>query len=501
MQPANARNTALFIAILAGFVTPFDLSAVNIALPTLAEEFSMDAIQMGWVSTAYLLASAVFLVPFGRIADIYGRKKVFAAGLAIFTLASFLMIFAPSALAVILLRVLQGFGSAMIFGTAVAILTSVTPPEHRGKALGIYTTAVYLGLSMGPFLGGILTDRFGWRSIFFVNIPIGILAVALVFLFLKGEWADCRGERFDLGGSIQYGLTLICVMYGFSLLPDREGFILLIAGAVMLVVFVAREFRISYPLWNIRLFAKNRVFLFSNLAALINYGATFAVTFFLSLYLQYIHGYSPEHAGMILVVQPVVMVLVSPAAGRLSDRIEPGKIASAGMALSALSLVLLAFTGSDTPHADHYCDPGHPRRRPRDLLVAEHQRGHGFGGAELLRRGFRHARDHAPCRADALHGHCDDGDCDLCRECADHAGSLSCVHRRHEDLDADLCRYVHCRHLLLAGPVLRAGKLPGPVINRPDRVLPVFTEPSGLLSFIIPRDQTFFECTRYDRTR
>jgi EmrB/QacA subfamily drug resistance transporter len=349
MQPANARNTALFIAILAGFVTPFDLSAVNIALPTLAEEFSMDAIQMGWVSTAYLLASAVFLVPFGRIADIYGRKKVFAAGLAIFTLASFLMILAPSALAVILLRVLQGFGSAMIFGTAVAILTSVTPPEHRGKALGIYTTAVYLGLSMGPFLGGILTDRFGWRSIFFVNIPIGILAVALVFLFLKGEWADCRGERFDLGGSIQYGLTLICVMYGFSLLPDREGFILLIAGAVMLVVFVARQFRISYPLWNIRQYAKNRVFLFSNLAALINYGATFAVTFFLSLYLQYIHGYSPEHAGMILVVQPVVMVLVSPAAGRLSDRIEPGKIASAGMALSALSLVLLAFTGSDTP--------------------------------------------------------------------------------------------------------------------------------------------------------
>jgi predicted MFS family arabinose efflux permease len=201
---------------------------------------------------------------------------------------------------------------------------------------------------MGPFLGGILTDRFGWRSIFFVNIPIGILAVALIFLFLKGEWADCRGERFDLGGAIQYGLTLTCVMYGFSLLPDREGFILLIAGTLMLVVFIAREFRISYPLWNIRLFSKNRVFLFSNLAALINYGATFAVTFYLSLYLQYIKGFSPEHAGMILVVQPVAMALVSSAAGRLSDRIEPGKIASAGMALSALSLILLVFISSDT---------------------------------------------------------------------------------------------------------------------------------------------------------
>ena len=349
MPTANARNTALFIAILAGFLTPFDLSAVNIALPSIAEEFSMDAIQMGWVSTAYLLASAVFLVPFGRIADIYGRKKVFAAGLSVFTLASLLMVVAPSAVAVILLRILQGFGSAMIFGTAVAILTSVTAPEHRGKALGIYTTAVYLGLSMGPFLGGILTDRFGWRSIFFVNIPIGILAVALIFLFLKGEWADCRGERFDLGGAIQYGLTLTCVMYGFSLLPDREGFVLLIAGTLMLVVFIAREFRISYPLWNIRLFSKNRVFLFSNLAALINYGATFAVTFYLSLYLQYIKGFSPEHAGMILVVQPVAMALVTSAAGRLSDRIEPGKIASAGMALSALSLVLLTFISGDTP--------------------------------------------------------------------------------------------------------------------------------------------------------
>ncbi len=349
MPPENARNTALFIAVLAGFLTPFDLSAVNIALPTLAEEFSMDAIQMGWVSTAYLLASAVFLVPFGRIADIYGRKRVFTAGLSVFTLSSFLMIFAPSALAVILLRILQGFGSAMIFGTAVAILTSVTPPEHRGKALGIYTTAVYLGLSMGPFLGGILTGVFGWRSIFAVNIPIGLFAVALIALFLRGEWADCRGERFDLGGSIQYGLTLICVMYGFSILPDRDGFILLLAGIVMLAVFIARELRIGYPLWNIRMFSKNRVFLFSNLAALINYGATFAVTFFLSLYLQYVMGFSPEHAGLVLVVQPVVMAIVSPAAGRLSDRVEPGKIASAGMALSALSLVLLTFTGSDTP--------------------------------------------------------------------------------------------------------------------------------------------------------
>lgn len=349
MPPGNPERTALFVAILAGFITPFDLSAVTIALPSLGGEFSMDALQMGWVSTAYLLASAVFLVPFGRIADIRGRKKVLSAGLAIFTFASLLMIAAPSATAVILLRILQGFGSAMIFGTAIAILTSVTPPDRRGRVLGIYTTSVYLGLSLGPFLGGFLTGTFGWRSVFAVNVPLGLLALAMIARYLEGEWADCAGQRFDLGGAIQYGLTLTCVMYGFSLLPDREGLILLVAGTVMLVVFIARQFRISYPLWNIRLFAANRVFLFSNLAALINYGATFAVTFFLSLYFQYTLGFSPEHAGMILVVQPVVMACCSPLAGRLSDRIAPGKIASAGMAFSALALVLLTFTGSDTP--------------------------------------------------------------------------------------------------------------------------------------------------------
>ncbi len=346
---AGAQKVALFIAVLAGFLTPFDLSAVTIALPAIAGEFSMDAIQTGWVSTAYLLASAVFLVPFGRVADIYGRKRVFLTGLSVFTTASFLMILATSAAAVILLRILQGFGSAMIFGTAVAILTSVTPPEHRGRALGIYTTAVYLGLSSGPFFGGLLTSLLGWRSILAVNIPLGLAAIFLILTTLRGEWADCRGERFDLFGSIQYGLVLTCVMYGFPLLPDRKGIILLFAGLIMLLVFIAREFRIPYPLWNIRIFSRNRVFLSSSLAAFASYCATFAVTFFLSLYLQYVRGFPPDQAGLILVVQPVVMALVSPAAGRLSDRIDPGRIAGAGMGVTALGLVLLVFIEAGTP--------------------------------------------------------------------------------------------------------------------------------------------------------
>lgn len=349
MQVPDLKRTALFIAVLAGFLTPFDLSAVVVALPSIGAEFSMDAIALSWISTAYLLAAGVFLVPFGRIADISGRKKVFVAGLSLFLVSSFLMVFSVSSLMVILLRILQGSGAALIFGTSVAILTEVTPVTERGKALGIYTTAVYLGLSLGPFVGGFLTTHFGWRSIFLVNLPIGLFAISLIALYLKGEWADSKGERFDLGGAIQYGLTLICVMYGFSLLPDREGFILIVAGSVMLGVFILRELRITYPLLNMKLFRTNRVFTYSSLAALINYAATASITFFLSLYLQYIRGLPASYAGTILVIQPVMMALFSPWAGRLSDRIEPAKIASSGMAILALGLFLLTMLGPDTP--------------------------------------------------------------------------------------------------------------------------------------------------------
>ncbi len=295
MAMLEPKNIALFIAVLAGFLTPFDLSAVNIALPTIASEFSMDAVTLGWVATAYLLASAVFLVPFGRMADILGRKKIFSAGLMVFTIASFAIVFSVSPAMIIFLRIVQGTGAALIFGTAVAILTSVTPPHERGKALGIYTTAVYLGLSMGPFIGGFLVTSLGWRSIFLINVPLGILILLIIRTKLQGEWADARGESFDLSGALLYGLALVCVMYGFSLLPDVLGRLLIVAGTLVLTAFVWWENHTPNPLINLSLFLKNRVFAFSNLAALINYSATFSVTFFLSFYLQYIKGLSPAH--------------------------------------------------------------------------------------------------------------------------------------------------------------------------------------------------------------
>jgi EmrB/QacA subfamily drug resistance transporter len=339
----------LIIAILAGFITPFDGSAVNIALPVLGAEFHMDAISLSWVATAYLLSSALFLVPFGKIADIYGRKKIFLYGIAVFSFSSLIMTMVSSTEMLIGVRVIQGIGSAMIFGTGVAIVTSVFPPGERGKALGIYITAVYIGLSIGPLLGGAMTQYLGWRSIFFVNVPIGITAILLILWKIKGEWAECRGEKFDLTGSVIYGASVVAVMYGFSVLPDLKGASLIAVGILGVIIFALYELRIPSPVLDITLLTKNRIFAFSNLSALINYSATFAVTFLLSLDLQYTKGFTPANAGSILIVQPIVMALISPVAGRLSDRVEPRIVASAGMAFTALGLFLLIFLTETTP--------------------------------------------------------------------------------------------------------------------------------------------------------
>jgi EmrB/QacA subfamily drug resistance transporter len=351
MEDRVIKRTTLFVVTLAAFLTPFDGSSVNIALPSIGKEFSMDAISLGWVATAYLLASAMFLVPFGRIADIYGRKKIFTIGILEFTVASFSMVLCRSATMLIGFRIFQGIGSAMIFGTGVALLTSIFPPQERGKALGISVAATYLGLSLGPFLGGFLTLHFGWRSIFLVNIPIGLAIVTLVSLNLKGEWAEAKGEKFDLTGSIIYCLGLIAIMYGFSSFSRLGAMLsigLILVGVLGIFGFIRWEVGVKSPILEINLFRGNRAFALSNLAALINYCATFATTFFLSLYLQYIKKLDPQSAGLILIFQPIVMAICSPFAGRFSDRIEPRIVASIGMALTAMGLFVLAFLHVNT---------------------------------------------------------------------------------------------------------------------------------------------------------
>ncbi|NTV80331.1 MAG: MFS transporter [Candidatus Aminicenantes bacterium] len=347
----SLRRTALAVSMVSSFLTPFLASGTNVAMPLIGKEFGLSAVALGWVLTSYTLAAAMFLVPFGRLADLVGRKRIFAMGIGVNIAGTVLAALAPSGTVLVLGRAVQGVGGAMIFGTGVAILTSVYPPGERGHALGLNTAAVYTGLSLGPVVGGFLVHAWGWRSVFWATVPIAALALIITLVRLEGEWADARGEGFDLKGSVIFGSGLVALMYGFSRLPSLAGALLTAAGLLALIGFVLYELHIPAPLLDLRLFRHNRIFAFSNLAAFFNYSATSAVAFLMSLYLQYIKGLPPQKAGLVLVAQPVVMALTSPFAGRLSDRSEPRLIASAGMALSAAGLLLFSFVGAGTGFA------------------------------------------------------------------------------------------------------------------------------------------------------
>ena len=348
MNGKAAKLSALIIASISSFLTPFMISSVNIALPAVGREFKTDAVMLSWVATSYLLAASVSLVPFGKLADIYGRKKIFLNGQIIVTVTSLLAAFSVSAPMLIVFRIFQGTGGAMVFATSIAILTSVYPPQERGKVLGIVVAAVYIGLSCGPFFGGWLTQHFSWRSIFLINIPLGLFIIFLVVWKLKGEWTGAEGDKFDLTGSVIYGLAIVAIMYGITIIPALASIGFILAGILALAGFVKWEIRVRYPVFEVNLFIENRTFAFSCLAALINYSATFAVAFLLSLYLQYIKGLTPQGAGVVLIAQPIVMAVLSPLAGNLSDKLEPRVIASLGMALTTLGLILLALINHHT---------------------------------------------------------------------------------------------------------------------------------------------------------
>ncbi len=346
-QPVSAR-AVLLVAMVSSFLTPFISSSINIALPTIGQKLHLDAVALDWVATSYLLAAAAFLVPFGRVADIWGRKRVFQMGIVINVVASILCALAPSGGWLIAFRALQGIGGAMMFGTSMAILTSVYAPQQRGRALGFTVASVYAGLGVGPLIGGLVTHRFGWQGIFLLNAVLGVIILAVVFTQLKGEWAGARGEKYDLPGAVLYAVAMVVLVYAFSVLPVWWGLVLIGAALAGFVIFVWWEMRQSFPVLNVGLFRGNSVFALSNLAAFINYSATAAVTFLLSIYLQKIRGFNAEEAGLILIVQPVIMVVCSPIAGSLSDRVEPRVVSSIGMACTTAGLAALTFLNSQT---------------------------------------------------------------------------------------------------------------------------------------------------------
>jgi EmrB/QacA subfamily drug resistance transporter len=348
-QVKNAKR-GLIVLCTAAFLVPFMGSALNLALPKISDAFTMKAVTLTWMATAYLISTAIFQIPFARVADLFGRKKIFLTGVFVFSVCTFLCGFAPSSTVLIMLRFLSGIGSAMMFGTNIAILTSLFPPDKRGKALGINSAVVYAALAAGPFLGGLLTHYLGWQSIFFSCAGIGILILFFSHFMLKGEWVEARGEKFDFIGSILYGTGLAGVIYGFSTLPYLSGIICLIIGIISFTGFIYFEKQHHSPVFNIRLFGGNKVFTLSSLAALINYASTSAIAFMLSLYLQYIRGLDANHAGLILISQACVQSVFSLVAGGLSNRFLPSKLATLGMSIIVVGLAGLIFLSETTPY-------------------------------------------------------------------------------------------------------------------------------------------------------
>ncbi len=343
------RSIVLVVSTVTGFITPFLSAAINIAIPTLRDQFNLEAVAMTWVSTIFFLSVAVVQVPCGRLADIYGRRKLFVIGLLVTIFASAVGALANSVVMLLISMSFIGIGSGIMFNNSVSILTSVFPPERRGRVLGISTAGTYAGLSLGPFLGGVLTRTFGWQSIFVFAGILNVVLLALVFYALKGEWREAEGEKFDFIGSVAYGISIVLAIYGFSSLPDLLGVVLLVLGAAGLAFFARWEARTVSPIFDVALFKENRVFLFSNLAIFISYIATFAVSFLLSIYLQDIKGLHPDRAGLVLITASVLMAIFTPISGRLSDKIEPRLVASVGMSLNCVALAMLVFVSAATP--------------------------------------------------------------------------------------------------------------------------------------------------------
>ncbi len=350
MEQVKTSKSALLVVVTATtFMGPFMVSGVNIILPAIGRDFAAGAVLLSWVANAYLLSTAVMLVPAAKIADMTGRKKIFVSGIGLFTLSTIAIVPANTIWMVILFRVIQGMGAAMISTTGIAIVASVFPPSQRGRAIGITVAAVYIGLSSGPFAAGYLSAFWGWRSVFAVTFPLGIAAFFLAAAMIKDEWRPARRQPLDMPGVFLYGLSLVFFMLGLTKIPAPSGMILIIAGVLGFLCFIRQETKTDHPVVEIKLFRQNRGFSFSSLAALINYSATFAIAFYLSLYLQYIKSMTPHATGLVLITQPVMMALFSPMAGRLSDRLEPAVIASFGMSLCAAGLFMLIWLSPATP--------------------------------------------------------------------------------------------------------------------------------------------------------
>jgi EmrB/QacA subfamily drug resistance transporter len=348
----SKQRMVLFVVTTAGFLSTFMISAVNIALPQIGREWDASDIALSWIPLGYMLAGAALLMPVGRLADTYGRKRLFTIGMAAFSVTVLAAALSRSASVLITFRLLQGCATASLFSSTTAMTTLAYPLEQRGRALGMQVGGVYLGLTLGPVLGGVITDELGWRYIFILVGAVSVINTVLTLTRLQGvEWREPKRAAFDVRGSVIWAVALSLLLVGFSLLPRDAGWALIAAGAAGIAAFVFAETRSGDPVLNVALLRRNRVFAFSNAATFINYAATAAMTFLMSLYLQYNKQLTAEGAALVLVTGTVVQTIFSPVSGRLADRVPARYVASAGMAVCIGGLAAFIFLGPDSSYA------------------------------------------------------------------------------------------------------------------------------------------------------
>ena len=349
-----AQRTTLFISMFAALVFPFAASSLNPAIPSIGEDFPVPATSLAWIISAMLLANISISVPIGRFADLWGKRRVFNIGICIFSVATLLNAFAPNFWVLLIFRVFQGIGGAMFATTNIAILMDIFPAQQRGRILGLTVMCTYLGLSVGPVLGGLIVNTYSWRGIFIVTAAMAIIVCIVALTSMsklpKSSLAHEEGTLINPVSNVLYMSAMFVFMYGLTILGQNSSSYFFLGGGVLLfIVFVWHELRSSQPVIELRLFKGNLNFIFSNLSAMLNYAATGAIGYILIFYLETIRGFQPLIAGLILIVQPVIMAVVSPFMGRLSDKHSPFIFSSIGMGICSLAMLLFLFLSEGSP--------------------------------------------------------------------------------------------------------------------------------------------------------
>ncbi len=317
------------------------MAAVNVAIPSLASDLHADAAKVGWLPTIYLLSNVAFMLPAGKLADNYGRKRFYVAGLALNAFAALMSGMANNIDLILFWRFIQGLAGSMIFGTGIAIVTSVVPAHKRGSALGIVAACVYVGLTMAPAIGGYLTEVISWRAVFYFQVPLVVVLLIVIHFSLKGEWKNDIPDKFDYKGTLLFGAFSIALVYGLSKLPSVLGIFVSILSLIFIAIFILHQSKSAQPLIRVQMFKESRVFSLSLATSFFMYGSNFAIVFLMSLYLQYIKGFTPAHAGKILLLQALAMAIMAPIAGKLSDRFQPRVIATLGCMIVASGFILM----------------------------------------------------------------------------------------------------------------------------------------------------------------